>query len=94
MRGQSESSIRVSAATRSRLREIARNLKAGSQQEVIDRALDQVEHRLFWEGFDQEARGYLEAAPEEEKERRAFSATLADVGTRRRQVSRTTSPPG
>lgn len=84
MRGQSGSSIRVSAATRRRVSEIAKKLKAGSQQEVIDRALDQLEHRLFWEGFDEEARRYLEAAPEEMKERRVFGGTLADVGKRKR----------
>ena len=39
---------------------MARRLHASSQQEVVERALEALEHRLFWEGFDDEAQAYLE----------------------------------
>jgi hypothetical protein len=50
-----------------------------SQQEVINRALTELENRLFWEGFDEEAREYRESyAAGEERERRAFAGTSGD----------------
>ena len=74
----SSSSIRVSSQTRRRISQIARRLHASSQQDVIDRALDALEHRLFWEGFDEEAKAYLEQYPHEMLERRKFGQVSGD----------------
>lgn len=78
MRRPSGSSIRVSASTRRRVGALTVQLKAASQQDVIDRALDKLEHSLFWEGFDEEAQAYLAAFPMEREERNRFAATSAD----------------
>ena len=72
------SSIRVSPATRKRVGSLARRLSASSQQEVIDKALDVLEHRLYWEGFDDEAKAYLEKFPREDAERRRFGSLAPD----------------
>jgi hypothetical protein len=72
------SSIRVSPATRKRVGSLARRLRASSQQEVIDKALDILEHRLFWEGFDDEAKAYLNKFPREDVERGRFGNLSAD----------------
>src|ERR1035441_10713966 len=53
------SSIRVSSSTRKRVALLVAKLKASSQQDVIDQALAQLEHRVFWEGFEEEAKAYL-----------------------------------
>jgi len=76
------SSIRVSSRVRRKVVQLARRLRASSQQEVVERALDTLEHRLFWEGFDDEAQAYLEKYPKETKERRRFGRLSAD-GLRR-----------
>jgi hypothetical protein len=49
-----------------------------SQQEAIDRALEKLEHSLFWEGFEEEARAYLAAYPQERNERDWFAGTSTD----------------
>jgi len=72
------SSIRVSTYTRRRVGHLARRLGALSNQEVIDKALDALERRLFWEGFDREAREYLARYPEETAERERFGCVSAD----------------
>jgi hypothetical protein len=74
----SGSSIRVSAATRRRVASLAKKLKASNQQDVIDQALNQLERRLFWEGFDEEAKSYLASYPKERKERDRFAGTSSD----------------
>ena len=76
------SSIRVSSLVRRKVGQLARRLHASSQQEVVERALEALEHRLFWEGFDDEAQAYLEKYPQETKERRRFGRLSAD-GLRR-----------
>ena len=53
-------------------------LKVSSQQDVIDLALDKLEHSLFWEGFEEEARAYLAAYPRERNERDRYAGTSAD----------------
>jgi hypothetical protein len=78
MRRQSGVSIRVSSATRKRVGELAVRLKAASQQEVIDRAPDKLEHTLFWAGFDEEAKAYLAAYPREMQDRKRYGGTSAD----------------
>jgi len=78
MRHPAGSSIRVSPLTRKRVGELVVRLKAASQQEVLERALDSLEHRLFWEGFAEEARAYLAAYPQERNERKRFAGTSAD----------------
>ena len=78
MRRQSSSSIRVSASTRKRVGDLAVKLEVSSQQDVIDRALDKLEHSLFWEGFEEEARAYLAAYPQERNERDRYAGTSAD----------------
>ena len=78
MRRPSSSSIRVSASTRRRVGDLAVKLNAYSQQDVIDRALDKLEHSLFWEGFEEEAQGYLAAYPHERDERDRYAGTSAD----------------
>jgi len=70
--------MRVSAAIRRRAGALASRLKLSSQQEVIDRALTELENRLFWEGFDEEARDYRRAYPAEEEERSRFAGTSSD----------------
>ena len=72
------SSIRVSSQTRRRVGHIARRLHLSSQQEVIDKALDALEHRVFWEGFDEEARDYLAQYPQEMRERERFGQISGD----------------
>jgi hypothetical protein len=53
-------------------------LKASNQQDAIGRALDKLEHSLFWEGFEEEARAYLAAYPRELNERDRYAGTSAD----------------
>jgi hypothetical protein len=53
-------------------------LKVSSQQDVIDLALDELEHSLFWEGFEEEARAYLAAYPQERNKRDQYAGTSAD----------------
>lgn len=72
------SSIRVSGRTRQRVSDIAERLRASTQQEVIEKALDALEESLFWEGFDEEADRYIHSYPEEEAERKRFEGTMAD----------------
>ena len=72
------SSIRVSPRTRRRVGQLACRLGAGTHQQVIDDALDALERRLFWEGFDQEAKEYLERYPAESLERESFGHAAAD----------------
>jgi hypothetical protein len=74
----SGSSIRVSSTTRKRVIDLAVKLKASNQEEVIDRALDQLEQTLFWEGFDEEAKAYLTSYPEERAERDRYAGTASD----------------
>ncbi|MBI4909894.1 MAG: hypothetical protein HY820_40120 [Acidobacteria bacterium] len=74
----SGSSVRVSPSNRKRVAALATELKATSQQEVIDRALDQLEHRVFWEGFEEEAQAYLASHPEERAERDRYAGTSSD----------------
>jgi predicted transcriptional regulator len=74
----SGSSIRVSSSTRTRVAALAVKLKASSQQDVIDQALDQLEHRVFWEGFEEEARAYLASHPKERAERDRYAGTSSD----------------
>jgi len=50
-------------------------LKVSSQQDVIDLARDKLEHSLFWEGFEEEARAYLAAYPQERNERDRYAGT-------------------
>jgi hypothetical protein len=85
MRRQSGSSIRVSSSTRKRVGELAVLLQAASQQEVIDRALDKLERTLFWEGFEEEARAYLAAYPQELQDRKRYGGTSADGMKGRRE---------
>ena len=80
----SGSSIRVSPSTRKRVAALAVKLKASSQQDVIDQALDQLEHRVFWEGFEEEAKAYLASYPKERSERDRFAGTSSD-GMKARQ---------
>jgi len=84
VRRPSSSSIRVSASTRQRVGDLAVRLKVSSQQDVIDRALDKLEHSLFWEGFEEEARAYLAAYPQERNERDRYAGTSADRMKERR----------
>ena len=84
MRSPVPSSIRVSAQTRRRVGALAVRLKLASQQEVIDRALDELEHRLFWDGFEEDARAYRKAFPEEDRERARYASTSGD-GMRERK---------
>ena len=79
----SGSSIRVSATTRKRVARLAVRLKASNQQEVIDQALDQLEHRVFWEGFEEEAKAYLASHPKERAERDCYAGT-SSVGMKAR----------
>lgn len=74
----SSSSIRVSSHTRRRVSELARRMRASSQQEVIERALDRLERQLFWEGFDEEATAYLNAYPGEGSERDKYGRISGD----------------
>jgi predicted transcriptional regulator len=78
----SSSSIRVSAHTRKRVGDLARRMRAASQQEVIERALDRLERQLFWEGFDEEASAYLNSYPGERAERDKYGRISGD-GLRR-----------
>jgi hypothetical protein len=61
---------------------LTRRLRAASHQEVIDKALDALEHIHFWAGFDDEARAYLRAHPGETAERERFGQVSRD-GLRR-----------
>ena len=74
----SRSSIRVSAATRKRVADLAVKLKASNQQDVIDQAINQLEHRVFWEGFEEEAKAYLASYPKERAERDRYAGTSSD----------------
>jgi hypothetical protein len=78
MNRSSGSSIRVSAATRKRVADLVVKLKASNQQDVIDRALEQLEHRVFWEGFEEEAKAYLASYPKERAERDRYAGTSSD----------------
>jgi predicted transcriptional regulator len=72
------SSIRVSSSTRKRVALLVAKLKASSQQDVIDQALAQLEHRVFWEGFEEEAKAYLASHPKERAERNRYAGTSSD----------------
>ena len=74
----SGSSIRVSSSTRKRVALLAVRLKASSQQDVIDRALDQLERKVFWEGFEEEAKAYVASHPQEHAERNRYAGTSSD----------------
>jgi len=74
----SGSSIRVSAATRKRVADLAVKLKASNQQDVIDQAINQLEHRVFWEGFEEEAKAYLASYPKERAERDRYAGSSSD----------------
>jgi hypothetical protein len=84
MRSHAPSSIRVSAQTRRRVGALVARLKLASQQEVIDRALDELERRLFWDGFEEDVRAYRKAFPEEDQERARYAGTSGD-GLRERR---------
>jgi hypothetical protein len=45
---------------------------------VIDRALDQLEYKVFWEGFEEEAKAYLASHPKERAERDRYAGTSSD----------------
>src|SRR5579859_3195610 len=64
MQNPKGSSIRVSSVIRRRVGSLARRLKASSQEEVIDRALDALERAVFWQGFNDEAEAYLKKYPQ------------------------------
>lgn len=87
MRRPSGRSIRVSGDIRKRVANLALTLRAASRQEVIDKSLDRLEQSLFWEGFDEEARAYLDAFPGEARERERFAGTTADRSNRSKTVS-------
>ncbi len=71
-------SISVSVETDEKLNRLAQRLGA-NRRSVIDQALAALEKQLFWEGWDQEAAGYLGAhGPLEERERERFAGTLRD----------------
>ena len=53
-------------------------LQASSHQDVIDRALDQLEHKVFWGGFEEEAKAYLASHPKEHEERKRYAGTSSD----------------
>jgi predicted transcriptional regulator len=89
MNHSSGSSIRVSSSTRKRVALLAAKLKAGSRQDAIDQALDQLEHKVFWEGFEEEAKAYMASYPEERAERNRYAATSSD--SPRRLLSRPTT---
>jgi hypothetical protein len=74
----SGSSIRVSATTRKRVARLAVKLKASNQQDVIDQALDQLEQKVFWEGFEEEAKAYLASYSKERAERDRYAGTSSD----------------
>jgi hypothetical protein len=78
MQNPKGSSIRVSSVIRKRVGHLARRLKASSQEEVIDRALDALERAMFWEGFDGEAEAYLNKYPQEMTERNTFGQVSGD----------------
>jgi hypothetical protein len=78
MKPSTGSSIRVSPAARKRIATSVGHLQVKNQQEVSGRALDHLEHYLFWQGFDDEAKKYLAQYPQEKEERRRFSATASD----------------
>src|ERR1035437_8646949 len=72
------SSIRVSSSTRKRVALLVAKLKVSSQQDVIAPALGPLEHRVFWEGFEEEAKAYLASHPKERAERNRDAGTSAD----------------
>ena len=78
VQGASGSSIRVSPATRKRVAHLTAKLKASSQQDVIDQALNQLEQKVFWEGFEDEAKSCLAAHPKERAERGHYVGTSSD----------------
>ena len=78
MQNPKGSSIRVSSVIRRRVRHLARRLKASSQEEVIDRALDALERAMFWQGFDAEAEAYLNKYPQEMTGRNIFGQVSGD----------------
>ena len=78
MQNPKGSSIRVSSVIRRRVGHLARRLKASSQEEVIDRALDALERAMFWQGFDSEAEAYLKKYPPEITERNVFGQVSGD----------------
>ena len=78
MRNPKGSSIRVSSVIRRRVGSLARRLKASSQEEVIDRALDVLERAMFWQGFEGEAEAYLNKYPQELVERNTFGKVSGD----------------
>lgn len=74
-----QSSIRVSSGTRRRVGSLARRLKATSQEEVIDRALDALQRAIFWQGFEDEADSYLSKYTHESAERKIFGQISGDT---------------
>jgi len=44
-------------------------------REVVD---DQLEHKTFWEGFEEEAKTYLASYPKERAERDRYAGTSSD----------------
>jgi len=78
MQNPKGSSIRVSSVIRRRVGSLARRLKASSQEEVIDQALDALERAMFWQGFDSEAEAYLNKNPQELAERDTFGQVSGD----------------
>ena len=53
-------------------------MKVSRKQDVIDKALDQLEHKVFWEGFEEEAKAYLASHPKERAERNRNAGTSSD----------------
>jgi predicted transcriptional regulator len=78
MQNPKGSSIRVSSVIRRRVGSLARRLKASSQEEVIDQALDALERAMFWQGFDSEVEAYLNKNPQELAERDTFGQVSGD----------------
>jgi hypothetical protein len=78
MQNPKGSSIRVSSVTRRRVGSLAHRLKASSQEEVIDRALDALERPMFWQGFEGEAEAYLKKYSQELAERNTFGQVSGD----------------
>jgi hypothetical protein len=53
-------------------------LKLNNQEQVLDRALGMLERSLFWDGFNDEAKAYLQRYPQEADERAVFGQVSGD----------------
>ncbi|MEK7396416.1 MAG: toxin-antitoxin system protein [Candidatus Poribacteria bacterium] len=72
--------VRISLKTREKLRELTANT-GESMQSILDKAIEELERKLFWEHTNS-AYAELKKDPiawkEEQEERLAWDATLAD----------------